>query len=42
MYDIGGETKRLLAVAEERTEASLRSCLEGLGEPVCQGVQVRV
>ena len=39
VYDIGGETKRLLAVAEERTEASLRSCLEGLGEPACQQVQ---
>ena len=39
VYDISGEAKRLLAVAEERTEASLRSCLEGLGEPVCRGVQ---
>ena len=39
VYDIGGEARRLLAVAEERTEASLRSCLEGLGEPACQGVQ---
>jgi transposase len=39
VYDIGGETKRLLAVAEERTEASLRSCLEGLGDPVCDGVK---
>src|SRR5512146_3344138 len=36
--DIGGSTRRLLAVAQERTEASLRSCLEGLGEAVCQGV----
>jgi transposase len=39
VYDIGGEGRRLLAVAEERTEASLRECLEGLGEtagkPVC-------
>ena len=32
VYDIGGEARRLLAVAEERTEASLRSCLEGLGK----------
>ena len=39
VYDIGGETRRLLAVAEERTEASLRSCLEGLGEPACKQVQ---
>jgi transposase len=39
VYDIGGETKRLLAVAEERTEASLRSCLDGLGKPVCKGVK---
>jgi len=39
VYDIGGERRRLLAVAEERTEASLRSCLEGLGEPTCKQVQ---
>jgi transposase len=39
VYDIGGEARRLLAVAEGRTEASLRSCLEGLGEPVCQEVR---
>jgi transposase len=39
VYDIGGETKRLLAVAEERTEASLRSCLESLGDTTCKGVQ---
>jgi transposase len=39
MYDIGGETKRLLAVAEERTEASLRQCLKSLGEPACLGVK---
>ena len=25
VYDIGGEKKRLLAVAEDRSEASLRS-----------------
>src|SRR5438309_4606671 len=35
LYDIGGATKRLLAVAEHRTEASLRSCLASLGGPVC-------
>jgi transposase len=39
VYDISGKTKRLLAVAEERTEASLRSCLDGLGETVCKQVQ---
>jgi transposase len=39
VYDIGGGTKRLLAVAEARTEASLRECLESLGEPVCLGVK---
>jgi transposase len=39
LYDIGGETKRLLAVAEQRTEASLRSCLESLGEQVCLRVK---
>lgn len=39
VYDIGGATKRLLAVAEQRTETSLRSCLESLGESVCQKVQ---
>ena len=39
VYDIGGTTKRLLAVAEARAEESLRSCLESLGKPVCQGVK---
>jgi transposase len=39
VYDIGGEMKRLLAVAEERTEASLRCCLADLGKPVCLGVK---
>jgi transposase len=39
LYDIGGATKRLLAVAEHRTEASLRACLESLGDPVCLGVR---
>src|SRR5262245_50696428 len=31
VYDIGAKTRRLLAVAEERTEASLRTCLDQLG-----------
>jgi transposase len=39
VYDISGEAKRLLAVVQDRTEASLRLCLEGLGQPVCDGVQ---
>jgi transposase len=39
VYDIGGERRRLLAVAEERTEVSLRLCLEGLGEPTCKQVR---
>jgi transposase len=39
VYDIGGATRRLLAVAEKRTEASLRSCLESLGETACKQVQ---
>ena len=39
VYDIGGATRRLLAVAEERTEASLRSCLNGLGETACNQVR---
>jgi transposase len=39
VYDIGGERRRLLAVAEERTEASLRSCLESLGKSACGKVR---
>src|SRR5262245_6025484 len=39
VYDIGGATRRLLAVAEERTEASLRSCLDSLGETACTQVR---
>jgi transposase len=39
VYDMSGATKRLLAVAEHRTETSLRACLDGLGQPVCQGVR---
>jgi transposase len=39
VYDIGGGARRLLAVAQERTEASLRSCLEDLGETACDQVR---
>lgn len=39
IYDISGTMKRLLSVTEERTEASLRSGLSGLGTAVCSGVQ---
>jgi transposase len=39
VYDIGEENKRLLAVQEDRTEASLRSCLVSLGELVCREVR---
>lgn len=39
VYDIGGEARRLLAVVEERTEASLRSCLEDLGPATCEQVR---
>jgi transposase len=39
VYDIGAGAKRLLAVAENRTEASLRSCLDGLGKEFCPRVK---
>jgi transposase len=39
VYDIGGATRRLLSVAEDRTEASLRSWLESLGETACKQVR---
>ena len=39
LYDISGGAKRLLAVAEHRTETSLRSCLDGLGEEFSAGVK---
>jgi transposase len=39
VYDIGGGSRRLLAVAQERTEASLRSCLDGLGKAACGKVR---
>ena len=39
VYDISGKTKRLLAVAEERTKESLRTCLAELGTTACQEVK---
>jgi transposase len=39
VYEIGEETKRLLAVAVDRSEVSLRSCLVSLGELVCRKVR---
>jgi transposase len=39
VYDITGPTKRLLAVAEQRVEASLETCLASLGPRVCGQVQ---
>jgi transposase len=39
VYDIGSGTRRLLAVAQERTEASLRACLDGLGDVACGRVR---
>jgi transposase len=39
VYDIGGGSRRLLAVARGRTEASLRSCLDGLGKDACGRVR---
>lgn len=39
VYDISGSVKRLLAINEDRTEASLRSCLTSLGPDFCAGVQ---
>jgi transposase len=38
VYDIGGSVKRLLAVAEERTQASLLECLISLGPSICRGI----
>jgi len=37
LYDISGGAKRLLGVSEHRTEASLRSCLDELGQEFCRG-----
>lgn len=34
VYDISGTTKRLLAVAQERTQISLNTCLDSLGAEV--------
>jgi len=39
LYDIGARSRRPLAVAEHRTEASLRSCPDGLGEGSCPRVK---
>lgn len=39
VYDISGPIKRLLSVAEDRVESSLRECLSSLGESVCREVQ---
>jgi transposase len=39
VYDIGAGARRLLAVATERTDASLRTCLDGLGEAACRRVR---
>jgi transposase len=39
VYDITGQTKRLLAVAEERIDESLRACLDSLGTKMCGQVQ---
>jgi transposase len=39
VYDISAGARRLLAVAEHRTEASLRSCLDGLGQEFCPRVR---
>jgi transposase len=38
VYDISGGVKRLLAVAENRTESSLRECLSSLGDQTCAGI----
>jgi transposase len=39
LYDIGTGSKRLLAVAENRTDASLRPCLDGPGKAFCPRVK---
>jgi transposase len=39
LYDISGGAKRLLGVAEHRTEASLRSCLDELGQEFCTQIK---
>ena len=39
IYDISGAAKRLLGIAEARTEDSLRECLDVLGQTVCQNVR---
>jgi transposase len=39
LYDISSGAKRLLGVAENRTEASLRSCLDELGQDFCPRIK---
>jgi transposase len=39
LYDIGSGARRLLAVAEHRTEASLGSCPDGLGKEFCRRIE---
>lgn len=39
VYQIGGGVKRLLAVAEDRTEESLRGALDSLGRRACRRVK---
>jgi transposase len=39
VYDMGEGSRRLLAVAEHRAEASLRACLDGLGQDFCSRVR---
>jgi transposase len=39
VYDISGSVKRLLAIGEDRTEESLRKCLDDLGQPVLSGIK---
>ena len=39
LYDIGGGARRLLGVAEDRTETSLRSCLDELGREFCPRIK---
>src|SRR3984957_12210644 len=39
LYDISTGAKRLLGVAENRTEASLRSCLDEMGQEFCPRIK---
>lgn len=40
VYDISGGVKRLLAIGEHRSEETLRGCLQALGQPVLQQIQL--